>query len=328
MKVLLDTNLWSYIGDQSAGHELDRLLASMNHTLVLAPAVLLEAMKTPRGDVRHRVLKAMVSARGEHLRSDADLESDEVINEVRRLHPEWLRQVPNRPLVTHYRMFWTKDIWRHAVDNADAGAQHLERSLIPNIDTLLRVQRENQAAIQRDLVPLPANFLDQTARPSPASEAMLPGWDGQAEVWRVNTAFRLQRSLQKLPAAHQSSTEADWVGSFVDLKKMYADRELANRFFLEEISQNQMRRNWLHNFAIETGQLALKITNGNPIDQQLSVHLLDCDVLLTGDKRFHTVVSSIREQVDMGIAPTALAVRADLDAIACIAQTLERTPTR
>lgn len=80
--------------------------------------------------------------------------------------------------------------------------------------------------------------------------------------------------------------------------------------------------------AIEACQLALKITRTTRFDQQLSVHLLDCDVLLTGDKRFHTVVSSIRKQVDIGIAPTALAVRADIDAIASIAEALERTFTR
>lgn len=327
MKVLLDTNLWSYIGDQGVGRELDRLLASMNHKLVLAPVVLLEAMKTPRRDVRDRALRSMVSAEGQRLRTDADLESDEVIGEIRRLHPEWLRQVPNRPNVTYYRLFWAKTVWRDAVDKADIYAEHLYRTLNPQIDTMLKVQRVNQAAVRQDLVSAPTDFLAQIARPMPNDRALLPGWDGETELWRVNTALRFQRCLRELPAAHQPSTEADWVGAFVDLRRMYANREHANRFFLEEVALDQMRRNWLHNFAIEAGQLARRITNGNPIDQQLSVHLLDCDVLLTADKRFHTVVSAIRQQVDMGIAPTALASRADLDAIASIAEALERTST-
>lgn len=327
VRVLLDTNIWSYVGDQRAEEELRSYLHDHDLHLVLAPCVLLEVIKTPRRDVRDRVLRAMVTAPGERLRTEVDLECDEIVSEVRRLHPEWLRQVPNRPRVSMYRQFWLRDVWRSAVKRADAGSNHLEATIAPQIDMLVQLQRANQAELRSHSRPVVRDLLMQRARPSADTQPALPGWGQPTDVWRVNTALRMDRSLRQLPSAHLPSTEADWIGSFVDLTRMYSDRRRATKFFLEEIALERVVRNWIHNYAVEAAQLAMAITNGNPMDQQLAAHLLDCDVLVTADKRFHAVVSAIREHFDMGMARTAIAIRADLDVVRSVERALEQRRT-
>lgn len=328
MRVLLDTNLWSYLGDQDAGAELAQFLRSGAYQLVLAPCVLLEVLTTPRVEVRNRIIKTMTKAPGERLRTEVDLEADEIIREVRRLHPEWLRQVPDRAKVTALRIFWTRTLWRRSLDRADIAAHHLGITTGPQIKTMIDVQRSNQSDAHLRHSSPPIGYLGQLARPSKQVTEVLHGWDQPAEVWRLNTALRYQRSLRQLPAALQPRTEADWVGAFIDLKRMFADRIAAVRFFLEEIELHWMPRNWLHNYAVEAAQLFTKVGSGNPIDQQLAAHLLDCDVLLTADKRLHRVITSIRAEPGPSVSPTALTRNAHIDVVSSIQEALAATQTR
>lgn len=84
---------------------------------------------------------------------------------------------------------------------------------------------------------------------------------------------RHECSRRRLPAGYSQSTQADWVGAFVDLRRTFADRLAATRFFLEEIDLAQTPRNWLHNCAVEAAQLFTELTTGNPIDQQLAAQI-------------------------------------------------------
>src|SRR5688500_19306712 len=92
LRVVFDNNIWSYVGDEGSRPALDKLLDKYGLQLLHAPSVLLEVLRTPRPDVRRRIVQAMVLGRpGRKLRSEADVEADELIREIRRLRPDWLR---------------------------------------------------------------------------------------------------------------------------------------------------------------------------------------------------------------------------------------------
>ena len=84
IRLALDTNVWSYLGDVGAAAEFQLLIELRN---VIPPSTLLEVMRLPLAEPRARIVGAMSHARRVRLPSEAELESSEVVNEVRRCRP-------------------------------------------------------------------------------------------------------------------------------------------------------------------------------------------------------------------------------------------------
>ncbi|MFE9976452.1 hypothetical protein ACFYRD_38565 [Streptomyces hirsutus] len=89
MRIMLDNNIWSYLGDERSGKRFKAIAHSLGHRVVTAPSILLEVLQHPLADKRVAIVEAITTATDERLRSEADREGAEVVAEVRRLHPEW-----------------------------------------------------------------------------------------------------------------------------------------------------------------------------------------------------------------------------------------------
>lgn len=124
MRLMLDTNLVSYLADEQAVANFNRLVRSRGHALVLQPSLLLELAANPNPSVRRSHLAGAVQLFGKRLRSEADLEAGELIEEVRRTHPSWLRRWPDYTKVDRLRRFWTNRLWRQALEDHDVIQQH------------------------------------------------------------------------------------------------------------------------------------------------------------------------------------------------------------
>jgi hypothetical protein len=91
------------------------------------------------------------------------------------------------------------------------------------------------------------------------------------------------------------TTHADWVGAYVDIRRLTADPEGYLRLWIEEMDVQSMRRAWIRDATI-TAQTRLKITRGNPYDAQHAVYLPECDLFLTGDLPFIQVLQMVRAE--------------------------------
>jgi predicted nucleic acid-binding protein len=56
MRVLLDTNIWSRLADQRQQDSFVRLVRSMDFTVVVPPATLLEILRTPVRDTARALM--------------------------------------------------------------------------------------------------------------------------------------------------------------------------------------------------------------------------------------------------------------------------------
>ncbi|NGO88017.1 hypothetical protein, partial [Streptomyces sp. 196(2019)] len=145
MRIMLDNNIWSYLGDARAGKQFRALTHSLGHRVVTAPSVLLEVLQHPRSDIRAAIIEAMMTATDERLRSEADREGAEVISEVRRLHPEWLRAVPDTGREATWRTYWTKRVWREALEQHERlRVAEPARRTARTVQLLVENQKEQQ----------------------------------------------------------------------------------------------------------------------------------------------------------------------------------------
>ena len=172
MRIMLDTNLWSYLGDEGTARDFDREMAARRITVVVPPSTLVEIMRLPRSDVRQRIIDAVGKGPRTRLRTEADCESMELVEEIRRTRPDWLRQIPDAAKVASLRSWWTNRFWREALDDSQRMHEYETSGwLKAQRDYLIRHQR----AARRDLL-----RSDLTMRPLSAITGVPVFSDGES----------------------------------------------------------------------------------------------------------------------------------------------------
>lgn len=66
MKVMLDTNLWTYIAEDGLSREIADLVNELGVSVVIPPSDLLEAIQTPIPSIRDSIVSAMTARQREH----------------------------------------------------------------------------------------------------------------------------------------------------------------------------------------------------------------------------------------------------------------------
>jgi hypothetical protein len=311
VRIIFDTNIWSRLADEGSGLQFERLILSTGTRVILPPSTLVEVLHLPVPGPRKRIIELMAMGRRVRLTSEAELECGEVIQEIRRCHPEWMRSRPDTGKVASLNAFWTKRIQREAVE--DSRRLHdYQRSQQPIKNFLVDHHQEMRSeAIRTEFNARPLTGIKATANPD-APEAYLRGWDGSpAEVWRVATREIVWHALRVAgrATAGEGTTYADWLGAYVDLAALKRDPAAFTAFWLEEVDVQAVPRQWLR-WAVNTAQTMFKVTGGNPADEQHSAYLIDCDYLSTADARYAEVLTLVREDAPFPMA-TAVKVSGD-----------------
>jgi hypothetical protein len=146
MRVIMDTNLWSSIGDEGVADKFDQLLVSRGITMVVPPSYLVEVVRLPRTEPRGRIIHSMASGRRHRLKTEAALESQEVVSEVKRCHPDWLRRFPDSARVASLNNFWTNLVWRQALEDSSQ-LHRYEESKHQVHDYMVATQREDRSEL-------------------------------------------------------------------------------------------------------------------------------------------------------------------------------------
>src|SRR2546423_1913724 len=99
MPILLDSQVWGYLLYAAAIRRLVSTARRSRHDIVIAPATVYEAVHTPDPQLRTALVRAMTLTAWKRLMPEIYWEAGEIHGEVRRLHPEWLRPVPDRSVI-------------------------------------------------------------------------------------------------------------------------------------------------------------------------------------------------------------------------------------
>jgi hypothetical protein len=287
----------------------DVFLRSRSLNVVVPPSILVEVINLPVPEARNRIIEALARGPRQRLDTEAQSECAEVVSEVRRVRPQWLRRMPDTTAVWLLNNFWTKKIWRQALLDSQPFHDYQKKLIVPS-RILVDRQRDNRARmLESDFKLRPLTKLMVTPDPE-APESYLAGWDGRpAEMWRVSNRDLYWRELSVVSGravlTKEDTTIADWVGSYADLTSLRSSHTDFTRFWLQDVDLRAMRRNWLR-WAVDIAQFNYKVTGGNPADAQHSSYLLDCDLFLSADTRYVEVLKLVREDAPFRFAEPRL----------------------
>lgn len=218
--------------------------------------------------------------------------------------------MPNTAKVASLNTFWTKRIWRNAVENAQYIHEYEVRNSQPLITEEVTLQKRNRTSLlQGKFSPRPLTEIWSENTPEFIAPHM-PGWDGQrVEPWRLESRhvfwYNLVKAMDLAPFTGQDTTFADWVGAYVDLRAIRSDPADFTRFWLEDVQLEAVPRQWVR-WAVNLMQTDRKVTAGNPADGQHSSYLVDCELFLTADAPLVSVLEAVHEDAPFSFAKPLL----------------------
>jgi hypothetical protein len=299
-RILFDTNIWNYFADYGYVYDLKRAARAGAKRIVVAPSTLYEALRINNPETRARRAKFITDLAWKRLMPEAYSESQELLMEIKRLRPQWLKSKQNRGIVQRFRHDWgrTKDgFWARARRSPDReagyitqwGDEHLEAAR-KHADAQRKIFRESTFEPTVPLTDVVAIPLDRPA-----------GYEGdKIEAWRFTGWTSTDHALKT--AGHPY---LDWLSADVDFKALFRDEASWLRFWLYEIELSRMPRFWLR-WAFEHLQLFHKVTAGTPGDVQLATYLLEADVVVSADKNFLRITDAVRPYAQFPLAKTKL----------------------
>lgn len=287
-RFLLDSNIWRYVLDAGAQGALLRAANSRSITVQVAPAVAYEALRLRDVPLRDRLIALMTNHRFERLMPEAYSESMEILGEVRRLRPEWLRPSPDQRFFTRSRNDWSRKMggfWVRCARSPETEAlrvQMAEGSLLKQAAEQIRDARKEMMEVGWKANPSMDKTLASPLHP-------IAGWNGEmVEAWRIESWNGVTYALSRPGHAYR-----DWISPFVELDDGLLNSAAWVEFWLHLVSAEALGRQWMrwaHSFA----QRFRKVTDGSGADNQLFTYLLETDVVISADKAFLAILDECR----------------------------------
>ena len=286
---LIDTNLWSSVADASLGSDLIKAARRKHIEILAAPSVLYELLRTPNESVRKRFVDVITLPHWKRLMPETFSETKEILAEVRRLRPDWLRTTPNRG--EYMRIFhdWRSrkgGMWLRARETPSREAGFIDQLGGADLQTARgeaqRIRKEvNEMSIKK---PPP---LDKVYSTPPVP---FLGWKGDnIAAWRYAAFLSVTPCLND--PEHPYTT---WLDADVDVSAMLSDSAGWVSFWFYDVDLHAVPRCWLR-WAFGYLQAFRKVTDGTPCDTQLATYLPDADIVLSSDGGFIDRIEECRK---------------------------------
>jgi hypothetical protein len=185
-RILFDTNVWNYLADCVSVSDLKRAAKVGATRILVAPSTLYEALRVRNVETRFRRAALITNRAWTRLMPEAYSESQELLGEIKRLRPQWLKSGGNRQAVQRLRHDWGRTnagFWARVRSNPDQEAKYIAQ--LANHD--LGVARTHAYA-QRQL--FMKSDWDSTIPLGDVAAVLLDrpeGYDGsKIQAWRVN----------------------------------------------------------------------------------------------------------------------------------------------
>jgi hypothetical protein len=298
MKVLLDTNVWRYVFDSGRGPSLYSESKRSGFQVTICPAVVLETLRIGDNSLRKKLIEFQTRRCWMRLMPDAFLECEEIKAEIRNKHPEWVLKTPNDNVYRKLKRSWTKSgssWWEQVRNNLDSTAGKLRSRDDPILNVVRQQHREWRNSGIEGKKSIAGNWL-----PSVKGSIDVSGETIETDGWRVYASTIWANML------HGHVTAREWFGCHIDIDRMiYANFDNFTNFWLHEVAAEDVPRAWLR-AAIFAMQGDRKVTDGNPLDQTIGVHLVDVDLVVSADRNFVSMIKRCHDEAPFKTADAFL----------------------
>ena len=107
-RILIDTNIWRYLLDFDLTSEFINIANNDSYEIQIAPAVLYETLRLKDNKIMRRLIKLITNKNFTRLMPEAYSESMDLLAEVKRIRPQWLKTNPDIESFNKVYRFWTK----------------------------------------------------------------------------------------------------------------------------------------------------------------------------------------------------------------------------
>jgi hypothetical protein len=288
-RVLLDTNVWSYVIDSGASGELLRAVRDSSKDVQIAPAVVYETLRMSNVALRDARIKLMTNRRFKRLMPEAYSESMEILREIERVRPEWLSATPDLNYFTQARADWQRKLngfWVRCEKYPAGEAAWLASVGDSQKLDAARAQTKNARQEMQSSGWKSNPPMDKTLA---GYSEPLRGWRGDmVEAWRWDSWSGLSYALGTVGNAYR-----DWIAPFLGTGIKLLDSAEWVEFWLYEASKENLPRQWLR-WGHEFSQRFRSVTPGSPGDVQLSTYFVETDMVISGDGALLDILEQCR----------------------------------
>lgn len=287
--VLLDSNLWRYLVDAHAGGTLVRQARQSGTDILVAPAVVYEALRLRDIPTRNAIIRLMTNSAFRRLMPEAYIESMEFLREVERLRPKWLRSKPALQFFDRLRLDWKKSsggFWVRCKNSPEREAGYLHAIEGPMIEGA-QAQARNARREMIEVVKWNRNPpMDKTMA---AFQSSVSGWRGDPfEAWRMDGLTVLTHALREYGNPYR-----DWIAPFIELDYGLLDSAEWVEFWVYLADQRGLSLQWIR-WASSFAQRFRRVSPGTPGDSQLFTYFPQCTAVISADKILLEILEEIR----------------------------------
>lgn len=293
MKVLLDTNVWRYLIDSKNQDLLYNVTRKSNVKICIAPIVVVETLRLSDSSLRRRIVEAQTRDCWHRLMPDAFLQCEDVKSEMIRLHPEWIIKKRDVNLYRRLRYDWIRakgGFWEKTRVNTDVIANRYRTQDASALNQVRQQLRDVRSSVVENGAPLlnAKRLKDFTG----SWTNKITGEIVVSEFWRVYAELIWCNML----SADKNSAFYQWISCDIDIEFLLwgGYPEFLN-FWQSEAQLEALPREWIR-AAIYALQSERKVTDGNPVDAAISVHLVDVDAIISADKNLIAMVNRIQDE--------------------------------
>lgn len=294
MKVLLDTNVWRYLADSGRQSMLNSVSKRGGFQIAICPAIVNETLRIGDARLRRKVVELQTRRCWHRLMPDSYLEFEDIKSEIRRTHPEWILTSPDHSAFRKLSYNWSRATggwWSYVRKNVDLSALQLRPRDDLIINTVRDQSRQMRRSVIQDRKPLVGNWL-----PNLEGSWEVKGETVKFEAWRVY-AYTIWKNMFS-----SDVTARQWLGCHVDINQMlHGAPDHFFDFWHRETSATALPREWLR-AAIYAMQADRKVTDGNPLDATIGVHLVDVDLVISADRNFISMIKRCHEEAPFVVA--------------------------
>jgi hypothetical protein len=306
MKIYLDTNVYDYIAKNGISDKFKCFCQKNICDIVVSLGVIYEIARIPDEKLRNECFQVVWELGTIYPKfPESYLETQEIINELKRCRPNWVHPVPHEKkdilaYLENYRLKMKFFRHNHFFETNESFEEYVSLA-----ERAIDIGNPNDKKIRQSY--LKYESLEIRAN-DPEIQMLLTSLPDCERFWRGKSSLIWRQALKGDPSMRDYK---DWLLPYLRLTTV--DKMDWESFWLKDVNSRNVPRTYIRGLT-EYFQLRFRITHGNMEDSNHSLYLVGNQLFLTSDKNYFDVLQKVFGNSTVKIAKPIFIDRNNTDA--------------